>query len=56
MRKANERGQEASWDCYEFMGSTNKRRSVTKRKSPLKIFTGPRGGKYYLVRNKKVYL
>lgn len=71
MRQANERGEVAKWDCYEFAEKdkdmysptkkdlTKKVSSPKKRMSPKKeekIFEGPRGGKYVIRQNKKVYI
>jgi len=59
MHRAHEKGEVAKWDCYKFAKSPKrspKRTSAKKRSSPQKVFVGPRGGKYKLVKNKKVYL
>lgn len=58
MRRYNEQGLKAPWDCHEYAKNSNKKskKKSTRKSSSKKIFEGPRGGKYKMVRNKKVYL
>jgi hypothetical protein len=71
MRRYNEKGLVSPWDCHKFAkGEKNSykkssykkklsqvpKRKSKKKSSSKKVFTGPRGGKYKIVRNKKVYV
>jgi hypothetical protein len=71
-RQMNEKGLVSNWDCKKFgeesrrsgTRSAARRKSSKKALSPKKqrnlngeqTFQGPRGGKYVLRKNKKVYL
>lgn len=67
-RRMNEQGLVATWDCREFAKEKSvKKARVTKRRTKAtpkkrgtkdgkKVFEGPRGGKYLIVKNKKVYI
>ena len=47
-------GKKPAWDCSKYAkGEKTKKKS--KKKSN-KVFTGPRGGKYIIKNNKKVYI
>lgn len=66
-RQANEKGLVSNWDCKKFGAEKSpspdrkKRRSkaspkIVNKKDGEQIYEGPRGGKYYIQKNKKIYI
>jgi hypothetical protein len=58
-------GRIPAWDCYKWAEETKRSRSKSRsrksklspRKSPKrKIHTGPRGGKYVIIKGHKIYV
>ena len=47
-------GKKPAWDCSKYAKEEKKKKSSNKKKS--KVFVGPRGGKYIIKNNKKVYI
>jgi hypothetical protein len=50
--RAEKEGRVATWDCKKWYAETKSPKKLNQRK----IYTGPRGGKYFIKDGKKNYI
>lgn len=54
--RAVKEGKKPLWNCEEWSSKTDYKHLPERKNSKDKIYTGPRGGKYYLKGGRKIYI